>query len=200
MELSEFSNKYPLPVKWGAPRGETKEKPAKLEKQGVLQSLLTRRAGQAEHEPTNLIEVTLADPRKRTEAVIIRLLDAAIVAPKCPEEHLRKRARKLLAYLARHGEIGVPQDELELMFLSELTPDEERLDAADIEIPEASGRRKRKRAAREFKTCEGCSQRFLARRANQRFHDRKCMVRAAVRRHRQSGCNPIAVQTPLEPA
>jgi hypothetical protein len=178
-------------------RGETKEKP---EKQRAIQSLLTRRAGQEKPEPTNLIELTLADPTKRTEAVIMRLLNAAIVAPKRSEEYLRKNARKLLAYIARHGEIGIPKDECELIFLSELTADEEEMDAADIEIPEASGRRKRKRTTRQFRSCEGCGKRFLARRANQRFHDRNCQDRTAVRRHRQSGCNGIAVQTPLEPA
>jgi hypothetical protein len=57
----------------------------------------------------SLVYRVLRSPEHRTEEVLVRFLGAAII-PAPPMETIRKRARKLLAMIARHGDSAIPRN------------------------------------------------------------------------------------------
>jgi hypothetical protein len=112
----------------------------------------------------------------RTEEVIVRFLDAAIT-PRQPQDMIRKRARKLLATMARWGESAIPTTTLDLVSWSELSEGEKDQSLEAFLLPDAKRQRKSRRTTRHFKPCKQCGVRFLAKRSDQEFHSPKCRVR-----------------------
>jgi hypothetical protein len=122
-----------------------------------------------------LVYRVLQTPEYRTEDVLARFLDAAFTPP-LPQGVTRKRARKLLAIIARRGDSGIPKNVWELVSWSELSADEAAGTIEAILMPEAKQRRAR-RTTRHFRPCKQCGARFLAKRSDQEFHTPKCRVR-----------------------
>lgn len=161
-----------------------------------------REANQIEDEPgaerqfgtrangtDSLVYRVLRAQEYRTESILVRFLEAAFAVMLSPEQvrlhgerklHtpdiIRKRARKLLARIARYGESAVPKDSLELVSWSDLTADERAMPLEAILI-RSTGARKARRTTRHFKHCKQCDSRFLAKRSDQEFHTPKCRLR-----------------------
>lgn len=117
----------------------------------------------------------LQSPSYRTEEIIARFLDAAIT-PTQPQGTLRKRARKLLALIGKHGDSAIPRTTLELVSWSELTAEEHARPIESMTVGQHQLRKARRRT-RHFKPCKQCKTRFLAKRADQDFCKPKCRVR-----------------------
>jgi hypothetical protein len=149
-----------------------------------------RRYGTRANGTDSLVYRVLRSQENRTERVLVEFLEATF-APMLTEEQIRihgrsklltpesfqKRARKLLARIARYGESAVPKDSLELVSWSELTADERAMPLEAISTRSAVTRRKPRRTTRHFKNCKQCDIRFLAKRADQDFHSAKCGLR-----------------------
>lgn len=143
-------------------------------------------------ETDNLVYHVLRVPEYRTEGVLIRFLEAAFAPMTTPEQMrihgpsklklyapdiIRKRARKVLARIARYGEAAVPKNTLDLVTWSELSPDELARPLESALMDSARAGRKARRTTRHFKNCKQCDVRFLAKRADQDFHSAKCGLR-----------------------
>lgn len=129
-------------------------------------------------EPESLVHRVLHAPECRTEQILVRLLNAALTVPAQPQEILRKRARKLLALMARRGDSAIPGNELDLVAWSVLSDADlaRPLDEA-TEVTGAKQERNARRKTRHYKPCKQCGIRFLAKRTDQDFHAPKCGLR-----------------------
>lgn len=139
---------------------------------------------------------TLSDPANRTEEIVAGLIAKAHVYPHryengqivphvvTPEQRLnyRKMACKFLWIMKRSKSRWVPtQSCIDLTTLgAALTPEEAQLSLDEVRelwTAEQVRTQKARRVARHFKNCKQCGQRFLAKRANQEFHAKKCGLR-----------------------
>lgn len=66
----------------------------------------------------SLVYRILQSPSYRTEPIVMRLLEAAMVAPKPSEDELRRRAQNILARIELHGKAAIPRDAFMLVAMS----------------------------------------------------------------------------------
>jgi hypothetical protein len=136
------------------------------------------------------IGLILATPAYRTEPIVARLIQAALI-PQPTQRIATLRARKLIMGIAMHGEKAVPANEMDLVSWSELSKSEEKFgidpeDAMAVDAMAAvtitgstgSSQRVPRRVPRSFKNCMGCNRRFLAKRANNMTCSTRCRQRA----------------------
>jgi hypothetical protein len=157
---------------------------------------ITERLSDKEALQYSKVDPILATPAYRTQAIVARLIQAAL-APEPTSELATLRARKLLMGIAKHGESAVPGNEMELISWSELSK-AEALGALDqIEASttaRVTGNRKSQKKSRHFKNCKQCGTKFLPKRRTAEFHSPVCRLRWN-RRHGQDlgakfGVNP----------
>ena len=114
----------------------------------------------------SLIYRLMQTPEYRTEEIVSRLLDAALLSPRQTSEELHRRAENILARINLYGASAIPKNEADLVSWSDLS-------VVGVKV------RSTERTPRKFKECLGCGRRFLAKRANNTTCSPKCRLRAS---------------------